>query len=178
MSSVKKACICSACIALCAVLPLIFHALALGSVFCPMHLPVLLCGLLCGWPYGAFCGVAGPVISCLLTGMPAAAQLVYMVPELCAYGLFSGLLLQRIHTRHVAADLYLALLPAMVLGRLAGGAARAAFYLSAAGSYSAALWVSGYFVETLPGIALQLAVLPPLVLALMKARLVPARYPR
>ena len=83
MSNVKKICICAFCMALCCVLPPAFHAVGLGAVFSPMHLPVLLCGLLCGWPYGAFCGVAGPLLSCLTTGMPSAARLLYMAPELC-----------------------------------------------------------------------------------------------
>ena len=177
MSSVKKACISSFCIALCYVLPLAFHALAIGSVFSPMHLPVLLCGLICGWPYGAFCGIAGPVISSLLSGMPSTVQLVYMVPELCAYGLFSGLLFRQVRTGHVTADLYLALIPAMVLGRVVGGGARALFYLSTAQTYSVALWAGAYVVETMPGAVLQLVALPALVLVLMKAHLIPTRYP-
>lgn len=176
MSSVKRACICSFCIALCYVLPLAFHALAIGSVFSPMHIPVLLCGLVCGWPYGAFCGIAGPIISSLLSGMPSTVQLVYMIPELCAYGLLSGLLLRLIHTRHFYADLYLAIVPAMVLGRIVGGVARALFYFSTAQAYSVALWASAYVVETLPGAIVQLLLLPALVLVLTKARLLPARY--
>ncbi len=176
MSSVKKVCICSICIALCCVLPAAFHAVALGAAFSPLHLPVLLCGLLCGWPYGAFCGIAGPVLSCLVTGMPSAVRLIYMVPELCAYGLFSGFLFHVIRTGRLYGDLYLALVPAMLLGRVAGGAARALFSLYNAEGYSLALWAGSYLVETLPGAILHLAVLPVLVLLLMKARLVPARY--
>ena len=57
LSSVKRACICALCTALCYVLPLAFHALGMGSTLLPMHLPVLLCGLICGAGYGAFCGI-------------------------------------------------------------------------------------------------------------------------
>ena len=179
MSSVKKACICSFCAALCYVLPLAFHAMALGSVFSPMHLPVLLCGLLCGWPYGAFCGIAGPVISCVLSGgMPSPVQLVYMVPELCVYGLAAGIGMRLIRTGKIVMDIYLSLLPAMLLGRVVGGAAQAVFYFSTARSYSAALWASSYVAGTLPGAVLQLVVLPALVLSLARARLIPARYPK
>ena len=176
MSNVKKICICAFCIALCCVLPPAFHAVGLGAVFSPMHLPVLLCGLLCGWPYGAFCGVAGPLLSCLTTGMPSTARLLYMAPELCAYGLFCGLLLRFIRTGRTTADLYLTLVPAMVLGRVVGGAARAMFALYNAESYSLALWVGAYVVETLPGAILQLVFLPALVLVLTRAKLIPARY--
>ncbi len=176
MSSVKKTCICALCTALCCVLPMAFHALALGPAFSPMHLPILLCGLVCGWPYGAFCGVAGSVLSSCFSGMPAAAQLIYMVPELCAYGLFTGLLMNCIRTGRTLPDLYLSLTAAMVLGRVAGGAARALFYLSHAESYSIALWAGAYFVQTAPGAVLQIAAIPPLVLLLTRAGLIPAHY--
>ncbi|MDE7244547.1 MAG: ECF transporter S component [Oscillospiraceae bacterium] len=174
MSSVKKACICSVCVALCYVLPLAFHALALGGVFSPMHIPILLCGLICGWPYGAFCGVAGPVISSMLSSMPSAIQLIYMVPELCIYGLVCGLLVQLIHTGHIYIDIYCALVHAMLLGRVAGGAARAVFYTATAQSYSIALWAAAYFVESVPGIILHLLVVPALILVLIRAKLIPA----
>lgn len=176
MSSVKKVCICAFCTAMCCVLPIAFHAVGLGGMFSPMHLPVLLCGLLCGWPYGAFCGAAGPVISSVLSGMPPPAVLVSMAPELCVYGLATGLGTKLIHTGRTVVDLYLALIPAMVLGRIAGGAVQALFYLSTARSYSIALWVTAYVVETLPGAVLQLVVLPALVWALTRARLIPVRY--
>lgn len=176
MSSVKKSCICAVCVALCYVLPLACHPLGLGGLLSPMHMPVLLCGLLCGWPYGAVCGVVGPVLSSLLSGMPSAVGLISMVPELCAYGLFAGLLLKLVRTGRLYADLYAALIPAMVLGRVVGGVAKALFYLANAQPYSVGLWASAYFVETLPGAVVHLILLPALVLALTRAGLVPARY--
>lgn len=176
MSSVKKICICSFCTALCYVLPILFHAIGLGMPFSPMHLPVLLCGLLCGWPYGAFCGIAGPVLSSM-SGMPPLAMLVSMVPELCVYGLVTGLGMKLIRTGKILPDLYLSLVPAMLLGRIVGGLVQAVVYLSTAQSYSIALWVSSYFVGTLPGAVLQLVVLPALIWGLTRARLIPERYP-
>ena len=177
MSSVKKICICAFCTAMCYVLPQAFHALLLGTALSPMHLPVLLCGLVCGWPYGLICGALGPVFSLLLSGMPPAPMLVSMVPELCVYGLVAGLGMGLIRTGRTLLDLYLSLLPALVLGRIAGGAAQALFYLSTARSYTVALWVGSYVVGTLPAIVLQLVVLPALVWGLMRAGLIPARYP-
>ena len=175
MSSLKKATICSVCIALCCILPIAFHAMALGTAFSPMHIPVLLCGLVCGWPYGAFCGIAGPILSSLVTGMPGSAMLIYMVPELLGYGLTAGLLMKLIHTKNTCADLYISLAAAMLLGRVAGGAARAVFYTGGQ-PYSIALWASAYFVQSLPGIILHLVIIPLLVLVLTKAKLIPARY--
>lgn len=173
MSTVKKLCICAICAALCYALPLGFHTVNLGWAFSPMHIPVLLCGLVCGWPYGLVCGAIGPVLSWLLSSMPGAAQLPYMIPELCAYGLVCGLLADRIRTGKPVLDLYCALVPAMVLGRVVGGAARTVFFALDQQPYSLAMWTSAYFVQSVPGIVLHLAVVPVLVLALRRARLIP-----
>lgn len=177
-SRAKQACLCAMFVALCYVLPVAFHAFGAGAALSPMHLPVLLCGLLCGPLYGAFCGLIGPCISSALSGMPAPTMLVSMIPELIAYGAVSGVLMRVVRTGSTFADLYLSLVPAMLAGRVIGGAAKALFYLSNAKSYSVALWASGYFAETLPGAIIQLAVIPALIFALMKARLIPERYPK
>lgn len=179
MSTPKKITLCAICIALCAVLPPAFHMLGpVASVLSPMHIPVLLCGLVCGWSYGAVCGVVGPLLSSLLTSMPPAAALVHMLPELCVYGLVCGLLIKLVHTGNTLTDLYCALVPAMLLGRVAGGVARTLFLLGKGQSYTLALWAGAYLVEALPGIVLHLFLVPALALALMRAGLVPARYPR
>ena len=178
MSSVKRACICALCIALCYVLPAAFHALALGAALSPMHIPVLLCGMLCGGWYGLFCGLAGPVLSCALSGMPSPAQLISMVPELCVYGLVSGLILQYLRTGKAMLDRYAALLAAMLLGRIAGGVASALVYLGAGQGYSVAIWAGSYLAGTLPGAVVQLILLPALALVLEKAGAVPPRYPK
>ena len=176
MSAVKKICICALCIALCCVLPTAFHGLGLGTALSPMHLPVLLCGLICGPWLGAVCGVVGPILSSVTTGMPGAAMLLHMVPELCVYGLCAGLFMKICRTGSLYADLYLSLIPAMLLGRVAGGVAKALEYRGGTEGYSLAMWAGSYFVGTLPGALLQLVVLPILVLAIMKAGLIPARY--
>lgn len=178
MSSVKRSSICAMCIALCYVLPLAFHALAAGSMLSPMHIPVLLCGIICGPGYGAFCGIAGPVLSSVLSGMPTATGLISMVPELLTYGLVCGLLMKIVRTKQLISDLYISMIPAMIAGRLAGGIADALFYLGTTGEYSITMFVSSYFVGSLPGIIAQLILVPALVLTLEKARAIPARYPK
>ncbi len=173
---VKKAIITAICIALCVVLPQAFHAIPnAGTVYLPMHIPVLLCGLICGWPYGLLCGAAGPLLSSLFTGMPPAAYLPPMVIECAVYGCASGFLSQVVHTKNTYADLYISLVGAMLTGRIVAGLARALIF--AGGSYSMAAWAGGYFVTALPGIVIQLVLLPSIVFALMKAGLIPARYP-
>ena len=177
MSAVKKSIITAVCIALCVVLPQAFHAVPnAGAIYLPMHIPVLLCGLICGWPYGLLCGLAGPALSALITGMPPAAVLPGMMVECGVYGLAAGLLMQLVRTKRLYADLYISLVAAMLLGRVVSGAAKALIFY--AGSYSMASWVAGSFVTALPGIIIQLALLPSIVYALMRARLIPQRYPK
>ena len=175
MSTVKKICICAICIALCYVLPIAFHTVGLGSTFLPIHLPVLLCGLICGSFYGVCCGIIGPILSSVLTGMPPSTALVSMLPELMAYGLVTGMLMHRVHTGNRYLDLYAALIPAMLVGRIAGGIARALFIVAMANgeTYGFALWATSYFVGNLPGIVIQLIAVPALVTVLEKSRLIP-----
>lgn len=175
--SVKQACITAVCIALCCVLPIAFHAVGLGSTFSPMHIPVLLCGMVCGWGCGVVCGIAGPLLSSVVTGMPGATGMIFMVPELIVYGLATGLLMKFVRTGKLFGDLYLSLAGAMLLGRVAGGIVSAVFYLGKGQPFGIAMWASSYLLGTLPGIVCHLILIPALVLALMKAKLIPARYP-
>ena len=178
MSSVKRATITAVCIALCYILPLVFHAIGAGSVFSPMHIPVLLCGLICGSGYGVFCGVAGPVLSSVLSGMPTATQLIDFVPELMIYGFVTGLMMKLVHTKKLLPDLTISLITAMLIGRIVGGVAEAMFYLGSGQAFTIAAIAAGYFVTTLPGILCHLIIIPILVTTLMKARLIPSRYPK
>ncbi len=174
--SVKAMCLCAICIALCVVLPMVFHGVGLGPIFLPMHIPVLLCGLICGWFYGALCGILGPILSSLLTGMPPAPVLMSMVPELCLYGLVGGLLVRTVQFKSVYANLYTALVGAMLAGRIVGGIAKALVLFSGGKPIVFSALVSGYFVTSWPGILIQLALIPSLVFMLMKARLIPEQF--
>ena len=163
------------CVALGVALPQAFHAIPnAGSVLLPMHIPVLLCGLTCGWPYGLACGILAPLTSSLITGMPGPAYLPAMVCELAAYGLISGLSVALIHTGKRTADLYVQLLSAMLLGRAVYGAMNALVFR--VGAYSMEIFLTAAFVTALPGILIQLALLPALVLALEKARILKSPY--
>ena len=175
-NTVKQLCVCGICIALCYVLPVAFHGLALGSVLSPMHIPVLLCGLLCGGWYGMVCGLVGPVLSSVLSGMPPVTSLIFMVPELMVYGLVAGLMMRLVRTGKTVADLYISQVTAMALGRVVGGIAKALFFLGTGKSFGVAAWVSGYFITSAPGIVAHLLVIPPLVLVLMGAGVIPSRY--
>ena len=177
MSVVKKSIITAVCIALCYVVPLLFHGVQnAGRVFLPMHLPVFLCGLICGWQYGLLCGLAGPALSSLLTNMPPVAMLPSMMLELAVYGCVSGLMMRFIRTKNTYADLYISLIAALLCGRVVAGLMQALIFSK--GAYSMTAWVSGYVVTSWPGTLIQLVLLPSVVFALMKAHLIPERYPK
>lgn len=178
MSHIKKLCVSAACVALCCVLPPVFHSVGLGTAFSPLHIPVLLCGLICGPWYGLACGIIGPVLCSLINSMPGPAMLIHMVPELITYGLATGLAMKFIRTGKTPADLYISLAAAMVLGRIVGGTVQALVYMGTDSAMTLSGWAASYFVSTFPGIVCHLLLIPVLYFALMKARLIPARYPK
>lgn len=173
------------CFALCMVLPLLTAGdTMLGNYLCLMHLPVLLCGMLCGGGWGLVVGFSAPLIRSLLFGRPPIIPVgVGMMAELAIYGLCCGLLFRALtarmvlpgrHTGALTARIYLSLLPAMLLGRLAGGATKIA--LVAAGRIPTYTWhafFAAYFVQTVPGVLLQLVLIPLITVALCRARLLP-----
>lgn len=166
---VKNLVLTALCLALGILLPIVFHAIGAGSALLPMHIPVLLCGLLCGWQYGGLCGFLTPMLSSLLTGMPPAFPTApAMMLELCAYGVLAGLLY-----RKFAANLYLSLVGAMLGGRIVSGLANALLMGIAGRPYGLSAFLTAAFVTGLPGIIIQIAVIPFLIIILQKARLVP-----
>ena len=181
MTHLTKIVTTAVCIALCVVLPLALHlipgagSLNLGTLLSPMHLPVLLCGLVCGWQYGLICGIIGPLLSSLLTSMPGWGYLPNMMIELALYGLISGIMIGLVRTGKQTVDLYISLVTAMLVGRILTGIARA-LTLGIFMPVTLESWATGYFVSSLPGIILQLILLPVLYMALQRAKLIPARY--
>ena len=174
MSMIKRMVLSALCVALCVVLPIAFHVIPnAGSALLPMHIPVLLCGLVCGWQYGLMCGVLGPLVSSILTGMPPAAVLPAMIVECGVYGCVAGLMMEYIHTGWLSADLYISLPAAMLVGRVVCGIANALIF---APDTSLAAWATASFVTALPGIMVQLVFIPAIVSALMRSGLIPRRY--
>jgi niacin transporter len=135
-----------------------------------MHIPVLLCGLICGFPWGLACGLAVPLLSSLLTQMPPAAMLPSMLCELAVYGLAAALLMRHVPVKNAYAKLYTALAGTMLCGRLVLGAVNALIF--SVGSYSMQVWLTGSFVTALPGIAVQVVLIPVIVFGLRRAKLI------
>ncbi|MCL1976284.1 MAG: ECF transporter S component [Firmicutes bacterium] len=147
------------------VLPAFFHSIGAGQAFLPMHLPVMVCGLVCGWQWGLLCGAVLPLISSIFLGMPALFPLaISMIFELAAYGFLCGWLLT--HYTKRGSGIYLALILAMLGGRLVSGVTRALLFSIIGLPYSWQIFINGAFITAIPGIILQLIIVPPLAIAI------------
>ncbi len=170
-SSLRKLLYAAVCLALCLVLPFLTGQLqSLGNALCPMHLPVLLAGFVCGPVWAAALGFLAPLLRFALFGAPPIYPIgAAMALELCTYGLVAGLLYK--HLPQNTKSIYISLLSAMLAGRLVWGAARALMSGVSEAAFSWAAFWAGAFAEAIPGIVLQIVLLPLLVLALKKAGL-------
>lgn len=154
-------------IALGIALPLAFHMVPNGGkVFLPMHIPIYLCAFLCGWKYGLACAILTPILSSTLTGMPVGAMLPSMIIELSTYALVSAILNHKNIFKNRSIGIYSSLIPAMLTGRIIGGIFNA--FIFNMPNYSFNAFISGYFIMGLPGIILQLVILPPMIILLEK----------
>lgn len=141
----------------------------IGNMLLPMHLPVMLCGLICGWQYGLAVGFILPLLRSLLFGMPLLyPSAVAMAFELATYGLVVGLLYALLRKRGIRA-LYISLISAMIAGRIVWGMAEAVLlgFLGQRLLFSA--FITAAFLNAVPGIILQLVLVPMLVIVVEKA---------
>ncbi|MFR6041145.1 MAG: ECF transporter S component [Dysosmobacter welbionis] len=137
----------------------------IGGMLLPMHLPVFLCGLICGWQYGAVVGFVAPLMRMALFGMPPLVAAVAMAFELAAYGGIAGFLYNRSRWQCVVA-LYRALLAAMVGGRIVWAAVRVVMTGVASVPFTWQIFLTEALVNAIPGIILQLVFIPVLMVAL------------
>ena len=137
----------------------------IGSMLCPMHIPVLLCGFICGWPWGLAVGFIAPLLRSLTLGMPPLFPTAFcMAFELAAYGLISGLMHKLLPRKKPY--IYCSLIIAMVVGRLVWGAAMFICMGINGGSFTFAAFVAGAVTNAIPGIIVQLVLIPVLVMVL------------
>ncbi len=167
-TNVKTLVLAALFLALALVLPFLTGQIPeIGSMLCPMHIPVLLCGFFCGWPWGLAVGLIAPLLRSLLFSMPPMfPTAICMAFELATYGVISGYLYSKLPRKK--SSIYVSLLTAMVAGRLVWGLAR---FLCTGLDVSAfglkAFW-SGAVATAIPGILVQILLIPVLVMALEK----------
>lgn len=166
-----KKLVCSALfLALTLLLPLVFCQIkAMGIAFSPMHLPVLMCGFICGWPWGLAVGLIAPMLRFSMFHMPELLTALTMTFELAGYGFAAGLLYKLLPKKF--GFLYVNLIISMILGRLISAVASMVICGLRGVPFGFITVLAGSFVSSLPGIACQIILIPPIVLALKKARL-------
>ncbi|MBQ7840756.1 MAG: ECF transporter S component [Lachnospiraceae bacterium] len=172
MKNIKKLVTAGVCLALCLVLPFITGQVqAIGNMLLPMHLPVLLCGFAAGPAYAFSVGLVAPILRSLLFGMPPLMPTgLSMAFELASYGAFCGLLYQTLPKKTL--HLYTSLIGAMIGGRIVWGIAAFILNRLLGNAFTLPMFFAGAFTNAIPGILCQLILIPPVVLALKKAKLI------
>ncbi len=150
------------------VLPLLTGQIPeIGRALLPMHIPVLLCGFFCGWPYGSAVGFIVPVFRSVVFGMPPMFPGgVAMSFELAVYGFMTGFLYHMLPKKNIF--IYIVLITAMVCGRIIWGTVSIPFYLINGNAFTWKIFIAGAVLNALPGIALQIALIPAVVMALKR----------
>lgn len=158
-------------LALAFVLPMITgHIPQIGAMLCPMHFPVLLAGFVLGGPWGLAVGFVAPLVRSVLFGMPPMfPTAISMAFELATYGFVSGVVFRKV--KHTLPMIYATLLTAMVAGRIVWGVVRFALAGLTGSSFPFSAFLAGAFVNALPGIVAQLILIPLIIAALQKNRI-------
>ena len=158
-SSTKKLVFTGLCIAIGLLLPQVVKLIPIpnaGSVLLPMHIPVLICGIVCGARFGAISGLILPFITFLLTGMPPLFPIgLSMMLELATYGLVIGLAYQ-----YTNGKIFISLIISMILGRIIYGLASTVLYNMGSIPFGFEAFISGALIVALPGIIIQLILIP------------------
>ncbi len=137
----------------------------IGAMLCPLHIPVLLCGFICGWNWGLVVGLIAPLLRSLTLGMPPLfPTAMAMTFELAAYGAIAGLMYKLLPGKKLY--IYCSLIVAMVAGRLVWGVAMAICMGISGGVFTFAAFIAGAFTNAIPGIVVQLLLIPGIVMVL------------
>lgn len=143
----------------------------IGSMLLPMHFPVFLTGLICGWQYGLTVGAIVPLLRHLMFGMPPMLTAIAMAFELATYGLVAGYIYTRAKKQTVT-TIYTSLLSAMVIGRIVWGIIQIIILNFTGSAFTVQMFMAGALLNAIPGIIAQLVIVPIIMIALDKAKII------
>lgn len=144
---------------------------SIGSKLLPMHIPVLLCGFICGWPYGLIVGFIVPILRSLLFTMPPMFPVaIAMAFELASYGCIAGLLYLLFPRKSIYT--YVTLVVSMISGRIVWGIVSYILLSISGAAFTWDIFMAGAFLNAIPGILIQIIIIPILVISLQKAKLI------
>ena len=142
----------------------------IGAMLSPMHIPVLLCGFMCGWPWGMAVGFIAPLLRSVTFGMPKLfPSAVAMAFELTVYGGMTGIMYRLLP--HRKWTIYASLLIAMIAGRIVWGTAQVVLAGLAHFEFTWAIFITKAVVEAIPGIIMHIVLIPIIVMAMERAGL-------
>lgn len=171
---VTKMCLSAMFIAIGWILPLLSgQNQELGNMLCLMHIPVLVAGFILGPQYGLMVGAVTPITRFLIFGRPPIYPIgVCMAFELAAYGFFSGFIYKLLVKKNINElfSIYAALISAMIGGRLIWGISRAICGIISQSSFTWKMFITMGFVTAIPGILIQILLIPALIMILNKVR--------
>ena len=177
-SPVQKMTLTAMFLAIGIVLPFITgHIPTIGNMLLPMHLPVFLCALICGWQYGLPMAIILPLLRSFMFGFPPLyPNAIVMAFELATYAFVLGFLYERSRWQCTRA-LYRCMIIAMIAGRIVWGIVKWVLLGAAGDAFTMQAFIAGGFLNAIPGIILQLILIPAIMVALDRAKLVPFRRP-
>ncbi|MCI7147997.1 MAG: ECF transporter S component [Firmicutes bacterium] len=160
------------CLALAMLLPFLTGQIqTLGNMLCPMHIPVLLCAYICGYRWAAAVGFISPLLRYAIFGMPPIMPAgVSMAFELLTYGLVAGLLYEKLKKNTL--NIYVSLIISMISGRVVWGIARLIISGVTGTEFTWQLFIGGAVLQAVPGIILHILLIPIIVMALRRAKLI------
>lgn len=144
----------------------------IGKMLLPMHIPVFLCGLICGWQYGLVVGFVMPFLRYSMFGMPVLFPTgIAMAFELATYGMTAGLFYSRSRWQCVI-SLYRSMVAAMLAGRIVWAFVQMVLLGTGENGFTLQMFMAGAFLNAIPGIILQLVLIPGIMVALNRTGLV------
>lgn len=144
---------------------------AIGAKLLPMHFPVIIAGFVLGPTSGLMVGLITPLIRSILLTMPTMfPTAIAMAFELGAYGLCVGLI-YKIFKSHSIIHTYMTLIISMIVGRLVWGVISVILYSMTQTSFGFEMFIAGAFLNAIPGIILQLIIIPILITVLKQNKL-------
>ena len=138
----------------------------IGNKLLPMHIPILICGYVCGWQYGLLVGFITPLLRSMLFGMPLPIVAIGMAFELATYGAIIGIFYQKM--RRTKIKIYLCLIIAMMAGRIMWGLVNIVLYSIQGNRFTWSIFLGGTLLNAIPGIILQIVFVPILIMAIEK----------
>jgi len=181
-------------IAIALILPFITGQIPeVGNMLCPMHIPVMLCGFICGPVYGAITGFISPLLRFGIFGIPPIIPKgIAMAFELATYGFICGFMYRKlmyVHRTDPGTDnkgnkgitrvltkskeeALKTLLTAIIAGRMVWGIARYIIAKIFILEFPFSAFIAGAFTTAIPGIILQIILIPLLVRLFEKMKII------